>query len=210
LLLLGLEAGLHLQSSVSQHLFLFLQVLDLKFLLEQFSFFQVKIFGCLVLISVQCLNLDSEFFFLLPELLGDVNNRFFFLSELGHFNINLLAVILLAFDVAVEFADLVFVLVYHIFVLLVQLLDLLQLVSLLRCQLLFVFHFQVIGYLFAILVQPLHLLQPLLEVIEQLFDIGLMPIVQLLDFCFKAPFHLILILLKLAELVLFVLELLVV
>lgn len=164
LLLFGFEAGLHLQCAMSQHLLFLLKVLNLKLLLEKLSLFHVKVVSSFLPIIVQCVYLCFKIFALALELLGDVNDRILPLLKLGNLNENLLTVVLLAFNITIKLADLVHELIDNIFVLFIEFFDLLELVSLLRCELFFVFHLQVIRDLLAVFVLALNLLQPILEV----------------------------------------------
>ena len=91
--------------------------------------------------------------------------------------------------------------------LLSELINLKELVGLLRRKLLLIFHLEVISNLLTVLIHVLHVLQPNLEVIEQLLNVRIVSIVQTLDFLLEAKLLSVLGLLKLSELLLLIRQL---
>ena len=204
LLLFRLQTRFHLESSMRQDLFGLLKILNLEFLLEELIFLLLQVLSCILLGLVKILDLLLVIFSLLFQLASDVLNCISLLFELLDLSRDLVLVVLFALDHVFLFANLVDVSFDDLILLLREFSDLMQLVFLLRCQLLLVLHLEVIRNLLAIFVHTLDILETCFELFQKVFNIRIMLIVETLDFNFIVASQLILVLLKLAKLVLFV------
>ena len=123
-----------------QDLFGLLKILNLEFLLEQLIFLLLQVLSCILLGLVEVLDLLLVIFSLLFQLASDVLNCISLLFKLLNLSRDLVLVILFALDHIFLFANLIDVSFDDLILLFREFSDLMQLVFLLRCQLLLVLH----------------------------------------------------------------------
>ena len=114
-----------------QHLLSFLEILDLKLLLEKFILFLLQVLSCILFGLVEILDLPLIFFTLSLMLQSDVLDSLCLLLQLINLGSDLVLVVLLTLDHVLLLRDLLRVSFDHLVLLLCQLFDLMKLVFLL-------------------------------------------------------------------------------
>ena len=125
---------------MGQDLFSLLEIFDLELLLEQFIFFLFQVRSSIILGPVKIYDLFIIVFSLLLQIACDLLNRLCLLQKLSDLCSDLVLVVLLTLNHVLLLGDLLCMGINDLFLLFCEFCDLMELVLLLRCQLLLVFH----------------------------------------------------------------------